>query len=309
MYLAGGRGLMGCVTQPRTIGARDVARLTALIALWVVGIYLAQYELSTSVRWHSFGWDARAYWLTAHRDDLYGPQPGEAGAYLYSPAFAQAVWPIAILSWAWFATIWTVAQTAVFAWLVWPAGWRWGGPLFLLTVPQIIEGNVVAFVALAAVLGMRRPGFWAVAALTKPTLGVFGVVWFAARGEWRSVVQIGMWSAAVAAVPFALWPAAWSDWLRFLASAHTPPEVYVRTLLGVGLVVLAARRGWPWVIPVVLFAATPFLASATPIAYLAAIPRLRSDKRRVSSDPGRTDVGAVVGDLIHVAVEERVEAG
>ena len=49
--------------------------------------------------------DALAYWRP-NLDDLYGTgQVGVPSTYLYSPAFAQLVWPLGLLPWAAFAAL------------------------------------------------------------------------------------------------------------------------------------------------------------------------------------------------------------
>ena len=51
--------------------------------------------------------DANAYWNT--RDGVFydGSLAGTLGAYLYSPAFAQAIGPLVWLPWTVFLAIWT----------------------------------------------------------------------------------------------------------------------------------------------------------------------------------------------------------
>jgi hypothetical protein len=296
---------MGCMN--REYDLRAALRVGLLIAAWVLAADVAAVTTYGFIADHSIGLDAHAYWLTSRaHGDLYGRAPDTVDAYLYSPAFAQAVWPLALLPWTLFAGVWMAAEATAFAWLVRPLGWRWGIPAFLMCVPEIVQGNIVGFIAVVAVLGARRAYLWALPALTKPTLGALGLAGLAARGEWRSAARGVATIAAITGVSVALWPSAWVDWLGFLRSTHTGTDVYARTLIGFALVVVGGRRGWWWVMPVALFCATPVLAAAQPIAYLAALVRLH--ERRVSGDAGAGEGGAVVGGLVHHAGEPRVVA-
>ena len=61
--------------------------------------------------------DAYAYWTT--RDGVfYDSTTGRIGAYLYSPAFAQAVAPLVWLPLAAFTALWTVLNCAALWWLL-----------------------------------------------------------------------------------------------------------------------------------------------------------------------------------------------
>ena len=120
---------------------------------------------------------------------MYGLPPNTADAYLYSPAFAQVLWPLAQLPWPLFLAAWTVAGFALYAWLLRPLGRALAAPLLLFCLPQAMVGNIWPLLAVVLVFGFRRPGLWAFPLLTKVTAGV-GVVWFAARGEWRNLARV-----------------------------------------------------------------------------------------------------------------------
>lgn len=53
---------------------------------------------------------------------MYGLPPNTADAYLYSPAFAQLIWPLAQLPWPLFVAAGAVAGFALYAWLLRPLG-------------------------------------------------------------------------------------------------------------------------------------------------------------------------------------------
>jgi hypothetical protein len=95
-----------------------------------------------------------------------------------APRFAQALWPLAVLPWPVFAAMWSALLGVVLVWLLASLGWGWALPLFLDALPELVSGNEFALLALAYVLGIRRPSAWALATLTKIT-PCLGPVWFA----------------------------------------------------------------------------------------------------------------------------------
>ncbi|MFK4295310.1 hypothetical protein ABH924_000442 [Arthrobacter sp. GAS37] len=175
---------------PRTVFANKFPLLTrgALVLVWLAGPYFAAHGIFFAVLNGNPGLDAHAYWL-AGRDALsYDKTAGELDAYLYSPAFAAAIRPIAVLDWPLFFALWACLESTVLVWLLKPLQLKWAIPLFLLSVPELVNGNIFILLAASAVVGIRAPAAWAFPLLTKITSGV-GLVWFAARGEWRRLTQ------------------------------------------------------------------------------------------------------------------------
>ena len=72
--------------------------------LWIVGLFTLALALAHVAR-GEIGFDAHAYWAAAHHHHFYGASPESADAYLYSPAFAEGIWPIAIGPWAFFCAV------------------------------------------------------------------------------------------------------------------------------------------------------------------------------------------------------------
>ncbi|MFJ5860705.1 glycosyltransferase family 87 protein [Pseudarthrobacter sp. NPDC092439] len=261
---------------------------------WILGIVCAIYA-ALSVRARGVGVDAHAYWL-AWRGPMYTTAPGTPDAYLYSPAFAQMIWPLAQLPWPFFVSVFTVAIAVGLAWLLKPMGWKWGLPLWLAGLPEIVSGNIFILMAVVAVVGFARPESWAFVALTKisPTVGP---VWFLVRGEWRNLSRFLLGMAVITGLSVALAPSLWQEWAQFLlnhlsdstgaiGSPFMPPAI-VRIPLGLALLVWAARKNKRWCIPVSMLLCTPvfWLGSLT---LLAAIPRMRSaqgESRRVQAVP------------------------
>ena len=71
--------------------------------------------------------DAYAYWTTRTGDFYAAAETGRIGAYLYSPAFAQALAPLVWLPVAVFSAAWTAVNFAVLRWLL----GRWALPSLL----------------------------------------------------------------------------------------------------------------------------------------------------------------------------------
>ena len=225
--------------------------------------------------------DTHAYWA-APLDDLYGAaRAGGADAYLYAPAFAQALVPLKAMPWLVFAGSWLLIMAVC---LVAVAGW-WA--LLVAFVPFVLielqAGNIHLLLALAVGLGLRYPSTWAFVLLTKPTLGV-GLLWFVVRREWRQLaIALGS-TVVVAAISFVIAPTAWSAWVDVLvANAGRPisPDysgvihipLLLRLPVAAAIVVWGARTDRPWVLAVAATLALPILW-VNGLALLLAIPLL-----------------------------------
>jgi len=246
--------------------------------------------------------DAYAYWTTRSGDFYAAAETGQIGAYLYSPAFAQALTPLVILPAAVFMAIWTAINCAALWWLV----GRWALPsLLFLPIPfEIISGNVHLLYAVAIVAGFRYPATWALMLLTKITPGV-GLLWFAARREWRALaIALGV-TTAIIAVSFVLDRAAWEQWIAILrADLAGAGEGTLETQgwylavpllprLGVAAVitVAAALTDRRWLVPVAVVVALPViwlnglavLAAVVPLWQAAALRAKATEAASASS--------------------------
>ena len=245
-----------------------------LLPLWVVGAWVWFHAIAYPY-WYRFGADSIAYYVTRHHwENLYWLPPLVDGAYLYSPAFAQAIWPLTWLQWDLFRIVWGAAEVAALIWLLRPLGRRWGVPLLIVaTGLELPLENVYPFLAVAAVIGMRRPAAWAFPILTKLTPGV-GVLWFAARHEWRRFAGAVAATAAAASISVLISPRQWIEWAGFLGRGGALGYfVAARYLVAVALITWGARTERRWVIPVAMLVATPVWSAASPVI-LAGIPRL-----------------------------------
>jgi len=268
-------------------------------AAWILGISCTAHTI-VSLLYQEVGADAHAYWR-AWQGPMYTTGPGTVDAYLYSPAFAQVIWPLAQLPWPAFATIVILGLGLLLAWLLRPLTWRWAVPLWLAGLPEITTGNIFIVMAAVAVLGFRHPAAWALPALTKIAPAV-GPIWFLVRREWHALLTTVIATVAVALASFALSPELWGQWFTFLANHLAestgpigtpllPPAVW-RIPVGVALVVWGAAGNRRWTVPVAMLLCTPVLWLGS-FALLAAIPRLRVSQgqtalpRLLESQPGQ----------------------
>lgn len=267
---------------------------------WILGVVCGAYA-SFSVWARGFGVDSHAYWLAWH-GPMYTTAPGTPDAYLYTPAFAQAVWPLAQLPWPVFAFAFTLGLGAGLAWLLKPLGWKWGIPLWLAGLPEIVSGNIFILMAMVAVAGFSRPGSWAFVALTKITPCV-GPIWFLVRGEWKNLARALISIGIIAGVSAAFAPGLWQEWFSFLVShvgestgaigsPFMPPST-IRIPIGIALVAWGARRNKRWCVPVAMVLCTPVLWLGS-FTLLAAIPRIQA----AQGDRG-SKIAAPLSDDMH----------
>jgi hypothetical protein len=232
------------------------------------------------------GQDAHAYWL-ALRGAPYAATAGEYGAYLYSPAFVQALSPVLALAWPQFLALWSAMLIGTLLILCGPV-------LFALVLPlaffEIWGGNIHLLVAIAVVVGFKHPHAWAFVLLTKVTPGV-GLVWFAVRGEWRHLALAAAATGLVVGLSIALDPAAWLGWLELLSSQTSswPPSgsigipIGLRLPIAVAVIAYAAARDRAWLVPVGVLLAMPYLWWGSLSVLIASLALERSTlERRVT---------------------------
>jgi hypothetical protein len=274
---------------------REAATRVAVVGAWCGAAALALWAAGYYILGDGVGMDAHAYWLAGRVAHPYGPGPGERDAYLYSPAFAQAMSLPAHLPWHAFLGLAMVGNAAVYYWLLRPLPWRWRVPALLLCVPELLITNIYPLLAAALVLGVARP--WAVAfpALTKVTPGSVGVLWFAARGEWRKVALACGTTLAVVAVSFALGPHLWFEWFRFLTTHGGDRGVSypVRVLLAVGVTIFAARKDRPWLLAIACWLAMP-LGGLGPQSGIVLVALVRLLDRETKPTPAPVRAGLEV---------------
>ena len=250
-------------------------------AFWVAlipgAILFLVMQIVVNARAGMIGADSHAYWMAVRFPETwYTKPPGYRDAFLYSPAFAQALWPLGQLPWPAFQSVWMAAQVGVLGWFMSPLGWRRGMTLAPFFVTEILLGNVFFFLAGALVVSLgRAPGSLALPVLTKIAPGVLGV-WFLVRREWSAALWAAGTTVLIMAVSAAFAPSAWLTWVGFLT--HTAGQrggtAFLRAAIAFVMAIWAARSGRAWMLAPALILACPNLGGYGPLAVLAAIPRL-----------------------------------
>jgi Glycosyltransferase family 87 len=249
-------------------------------ALTLAGVAALVLTIAGAIPFHGdrIGWsyarDLYAYWV-ADPGDPYANPVGVGFAYLYSPLFLQVTLPLKLLPFDVVAVIWLIAGLAALWWL---------GALWMLVIPgvssDLLLGNINVFIAVAIVLALQRPAWWAFALLTKLSPAVGGL-WHLVRGEWRAVGWSALVVSALVGISFAIQPAAWIDWVDLLlgsltargASTSEFGPLTIRLPLAAAIVVIGALTRRAWTLPIAALVAMPVIWPAT-IAVLTAIPRL-----------------------------------
>lgn len=265
------------VADARASGRLDMLARAAWLALIPGGLLFLGMQVYVYRQTGNIGLDSHAYWLAAREPETwYSRPPAYRDAFLYSPAFGQALQPLGLLPWPAFQAVWFLGCGAILAWLLAPLGWRRGLILAPFFVSELLLGNVYLLFAASLVLSVGRfPGAVALPLLTKVAPGVVGV-WFITRREWRKVFWAVGTTAAIVLVSVLTVPEAWASWVQFLGTSAEDRGFgsTVRLVLALVIVVWAARRNQAWLLAPALILACPVLGGYGPFAVLAAIPRL-----------------------------------
>ncbi len=237
------------------------------------------------------GGDAHAYWAARG----YSGIADERDAFLYTPAFLQAIAPVQFLPWEVFRLLWLTAGLATLAWLTGPAI----ALLVLLPGPyspvytDLWFGNVMVFTAALTVAGFTKPGAWAVLPFAKLFPAVV-LLWPLARRWWGPLLLAG----AIAVLSVAIAPGLWAEWARTLtASAARPPTsglsawLIPRTLVASGVVLIGAWRSWRWTLPTAVLLTQPVLWFSSFTILLGWVWLLRNRTPSVLDAPDRTSPG------------------
>jgi hypothetical protein len=263
--------------MPSPAALADVPRVPVGFAVVVLAWVLVVLACEPSNGFFASAQDARSYY-GLDLSDLYAGRTawGTVGAYPYSPAFAQLVWPLGLLPWPLFVAAWTAILLGAMAWLT-------GRELLLLGVVvaamELTGGNISLLLAAAIVLGFRWPAAWSFVLLTKITPGI-GLLWFLVRREWRALaIALGA-TALVVAISYALAPSLWPSWIEVLHEnagksgtwAAVPVPLIVRAPVAAMLVVWGAQTDRRWTVPVAAMLALPALWYGSIAMLLAVIP-------------------------------------
>jgi hypothetical protein len=256
--LRGQRSARSLLTEP-PIALGQVGGWLIAVMAWVVVVALAQ-PIGSQLR---TGQEAFCYWIA----NLHAPYAlsdwTQQIAYVYSPAFLQAISPLTELPWIWFFGLWTALLLLAVRFLTGPRLFAVG---VLLATVELVGGNISLLLAAAMVVGFRWPAAWAFVLLTKVTPGI-GLLWFAVRREWRSLgIALGT-TAIIVAVSATLMPGAWLEWIGLLVRlagrdgtwAAVPIPFLVRLPVAIVVVVWGARTNRRWTVPVAGMVALPAL--------------------------------------------------
>ena len=268
--------LLARLPEPVEARVRDRLGLDLFV---VVAVVLIALRLLDKYPWTSSWVDMHTYWATGAGVNYATSNPYVVGAYLYAPAFAQALYPLTTLPWPWFAALWTATICAAYIWLV----GRWAFPLLLsgAVALELYLGQIDIFIAAAAVIGFRYPAVWAFPLVTKVAPGI-GLVWFAVRREWRNLAIALASTAALAGVSAVLAPGLWHDWFDLLRRSITDRQVVEGAYLGipvwlrlpfaVGVIAWGARTDRHWTVPIAMLLAMPILWVNVFTLLLAIVP-------------------------------------
>lgn len=264
---------------------RRIARDGSVILIGSIIVLLAVEALSTP------GWfiDAHAYWAASLADPYHISTVGQADAYLYSPAFIQAIAPLHLFP----ASVFTALVLLVGLASLWALCGRWAGLLLFLFPPvffELADGNINIALALAVVAGFRWPGLWSAVLLTKVTPGI-GLLWFAVRREWRPLGIAVAVTAAIAAASFALAPGLWVDWAGVLlsngqdgAGVNLLGPIWLRLPAAALLVAWGALTDRRWTVVAGATLATPALSWVSISMLVGVVPLLRRGNRGTGRD-------------------------
>ncbi len=235
----------------------------------MVGIGLAIAVLVTLTRsgkpvdaWCYYGFDATRPW-------------DPDGCFLYSPPLATGMEAIrAVLPFEIFTLVLRAAELLVLVVIAGPAI-----PLLLFIPAVAIElnaANVNILIVGAALLGFRWPWTWAFVILTKVTPGV-GVLWFAARREWRSFgIALGATLAVVVASRLAA-PWMWHEYFIALGTTGDASifQIWWRLPIAAMVVVWGARNNHRWALIVAVFLALPRWYYLSPVVLVGLFATVR----------------------------------
>jgi hypothetical protein len=195
--------------------------------------------------------------------------------FLYTPPVAQIMALVQeAVPFEGFVLALRTLEMAALAWLAGPAI----GPVLAIPAVEIElnAANINVLLIAAVVLGFRYPATWAFVILAKLTPGI-GLLWFAARREWRSLgVALGL-TVVIAAVSFVIAPWMWGDYLRGLVTApdETPFKVWWRLPIAALVVIWGARTNHRWAMVVAVFLALPRWYFLSPVVLVGLFPLVR----------------------------------
>jgi hypothetical protein len=261
---------------------RDALTVAGIAYIAMVWLRVAPY--APPVPDYGPMFDARGFWI-AWEGGLYDIPWRTNEAYVYSPAFAQILWPFTLLPWPIFAGAWTLAAIGCLFWMRVP--WMIAFPG---VIDDILRGNIHVFLAAAIVLGLRYSAAWSFGILTKVTPGL-GLLWFAVRREWRQLgIALGV-TGAIVLVSYVASAPLWNEWFDLLAANAgetariqvVPLPLLVRLPIAAVIVAFGAWTDRAWMLPIGVMVGLPNVWTSS-TALLAAVPALWHTRTRPRED-------------------------
>ena len=268
--------------------ARDAA--CVLGGLWFVTGQIAAYHVISLI-------DAQMYWGVNLTSPYAGFSWGGQWAFSYAPPIALVFGLVHAIPWPVFATLWTMMNVAILVWLL------RGRPWVAIALAQpiadaLLTGQIELLMTAAIVWGFRYPAAWAVPILTKIGPGI-GLLWFALRGELRSLFVAGGVTLAICALSIVIVPRWWFDWVEFLTyrTGGPTPAFYLRVPLAVILITWGARSNRRWTVPAAAILALPVVYMHS-LVMLAGVSYLLG-RRETQAGPlvGRLSIARVTSAL------------
>jgi hypothetical protein len=248
------------------------------------------------------GWDLHSYWEV----DLTDPYAGidtlnEFAVFRYAPPMALLAAPLRVLPFEVVAIGWLALQLAALWYIA--RGWALALVVFPPVWLDIVYGNINILLGAMIVAGLRHPAAWIFGLLTKVTPGI-GLLWFAARREWRPLVIAGGTLFVIVAASVVIQGLdVWVEWFESLNASRQMPipfdalpvPLLPRLVVAAMLIAWGAHGSRTWVLPVGVVIAMPviWVISLTPLIALWPRDRLEAaDEARAAfqprSDPGRS---------------------
>jgi hypothetical protein len=232
-------------------------------------------------------------------DDVYAAEH----CFMYMPPVAQVMSVLRdLVSFEAFYTGLRVVEMIALALMAGPAI---GAALFIPAVAiEINAANINLLLIGAVLLGFRYPWTWAFVILTKITPGI-GLLWFAARREWRNLaIALGA-TIAIVAISFLAAPGLWGQYLAALTSEPdgSPFVLWWRLPIAAAIVIWGARTDHRWAMVVAVALAMPRWYYLTPVILVGLFPLVRlprptweAFRRRATlrvGTPATTSIGAL----------------
>ena len=231
------------------------------------------------------GWDLHSYWEVDPSDPYAGIDTlNEFAVFRYAPPMALVGAPLRFLPFEVVAIGWLALQLAAL-WYV-ARGWALAMVLFPPVWLDIVYGNINILLGAMIVAGLRHPAAWVFGLLTKVTPGI-GLLWFAARREWRPLLIAGGTLLVIVAGSVAIQGVdVWVDWFESLNASRQMPipfdalpiPLLPRLVLAAVLIAWGALGSRTWVLPVGVVIAMPviWVISLTPLIALWPRDRLET---------------------------------